>query len=130
MEEAMDSSLLHQVSNNEWRLEPEGAMRVAAVVFGEESLIAEMDDKVLEQIRNVACLPGIVEAAYTMPDAHWGYGFPIGGVDAVDPDEGGVVSAGGVGFDISCGVRTLLTGLRVDDLADRKDALAEGLFRT
>ena len=126
----MDSSLLHQVSNNEWRLEPEGAMRVPAVVFGEESLIAEMDDKVLEQIRNVACLPGIVEAAYTMPDAHWGYGFPIGGVAAFDPDEGGVVSASGVGFDISCGVRTLRTGLKSGDLANCKEALAEGLFRT
>src|SRR5262249_53275784 len=61
---------------------------------------------------------------------HQGYGFPIGGVAAFDPDEGGVVSAGGVGFDISCRVRTLLTGFRVDDLADRKEALAEGLFLT
>jgi tRNA-splicing ligase RtcB len=130
MEEAMDASQLHQVSNWEWRLEPKGAMRVPAVVYGEQRLIAEMDDKVLEQISNVACLPGIVDAAFAMPDAHWGYGFPIGGVAAFDADEGGVVSAGGVGFDISCGVRTLLTGLRVDDLADRKDALAEGLFRT
>jgi tRNA-splicing ligase RtcB (3'-phosphate/5'-hydroxy nucleic acid ligase) len=126
----MDTSPLHQVSSCEWRLEPEGGMRVPAVVFGEESLIAEMDDKVLEQMRNVACLLGIVEAVYTMPDAHWGYGFPIGGVTAFDPDEGGVVSAGGVGFDISCGVRTLLTGLKVGDLADHKEVLAEGLFRT
>jgi len=71
-----------------------------------------------------------VGAAYTMPDAHWGYGFPIGGVAAFDPDEGGVVSAGGVGFDISCGVRTLLTGLKPDDLAGCKEALADSLFRT
>ncbi len=69
-----------------------------------------MDDKVYEQVANVAALPGIVNASYAMPDAHWGYGFPIGGVAAFDPDDGGVVSAGGVGFDISCGVRTLLTG--------------------
>jgi tRNA-splicing ligase RtcB (3'-phosphate/5'-hydroxy nucleic acid ligase) len=130
MEKAMDSSLLHQVSNCEWRFEPEGVMRVPAVVYGEESLVAEMDDKILEQIRNVACLPGIVDAAYTMPDAHWGYGFPIGGVAAFDPDESGVVSAGGVGFDISCGVRTLLTGLKSNDLAGCEEALAEGLFRT
>ena len=81
----MEASRLHQVSNCEWRLEPAGAMRVPAVVYGEESLIAEMDDKVFEQIRNVACLPGIADAAYTMPDAHWGYGFPIGGVAAFDP---------------------------------------------
>jgi tRNA-splicing ligase RtcB len=126
----MDLSPLHQVSNWEWRLEPEGAMRVPAVLYGEESLIAEMDEKVLEQIRNVACLPGIVDAAYTMPDAHWGYGFPIGGVAAFDPDAGGVVSAGGVGFDISCGVRTLLTGLKPSGLAGCKEALADSLFRT
>ena len=126
----MELSPLHQVSSWEWRLDPEGVMRVPAVLFGEEGLIAEMDEKVLEQIRNVACLPGIVDAAYTMPDAHWGYGFPIGGVAAFDPDEGGVVSAGGVGFDISCGVRTLLTGLKPDDLAGCKEALADSLFRT
>jgi tRNA-splicing ligase RtcB len=126
----MDLSPLHQVSSWEWRLDPAGVMRVPAVLFGEEGLIAEMDEKVLEQIRNVACLPGIVGAAYTMPDAHWGYGFPIGGVAAFDPDEGGVVSAGGVGFDISCGVRTLLTGLKPDDLAGCKEALADSLFRT
>ena len=126
----MDLSPLHQMSSWEWRLDPAGVMRVPAVLFGEEGLIAEMDEKVLEQIRNVACLPGIVDAAYTMPDAHWGYGFPIGGVAAFDPDEGGVVSAGGVGFDISCGVRTLLTGLKPDDLAGCKEALADSLFRT
>jgi tRNA-splicing ligase RtcB (3'-phosphate/5'-hydroxy nucleic acid ligase) len=70
-----------------------------------------MDDKVWSRLTNVATLPGIVEAAYAMPDAHWGYGFPIGGVAAFDAEAGGVVSAGGVGFDISCGVRTLHTGL-------------------
>ena len=104
-------------------------MRVLAVLYGDEGLIAEMDNKVLEQIGNVACLPGIVDAAYTMPDAHWGYGFPIGGVAAFDPDLGGVVSAGGVGFDISCGVRTLLTGLKRQDLEPREEALAHGLSR-
>jgi tRNA-splicing ligase RtcB (3'-phosphate/5'-hydroxy nucleic acid ligase) len=125
----MDLSRLHRISNREWRLEPEGAMRVPAVLYGDEGLIGDMDDKVLEQIGNVACLPGIIDAAYTMPDAHWGYGFPIGGVAAFDPDQGGVVSAGGVGFDISCGVRTLLTGLKRRDLEPCKEALAESLFR-
>jgi tRNA-splicing ligase RtcB (3'-phosphate/5'-hydroxy nucleic acid ligase) len=125
----VELSRLHQVSASEWRLEPEGAMRVPAVVYGDESLIAEMDDKVLEQIGNVARLPGIVGAAYTMPDAHWGYGFPIGGVAAFDPEDRGVVSAGGVGFDISCGVRTLLTGLRRGDLEPVKEALADSLYR-
>ena len=86
------------------------------VIFADEALIRAMDDKVAEQVANVATLPGIVEASFAMPDAHWGYGFPIGGVAAFDPDEGGVVSAGGVGFDISCGVRTLLTGLTRADV--------------
>ena len=126
----MDQSRLHRVSNSEWRLAAEGAMRVPALLYADERLIADMDDKVLEQIGNVACLPGIVDAAYTMPDAHWGYGFPIGGVAAFDPDAGGVVSAGGVGFDISCGVRTLLTGLKRADIEHVKESLADSLYRT
>jgi tRNA-splicing ligase RtcB (3'-phosphate/5'-hydroxy nucleic acid ligase) len=98
-----------------WRVEPHGAMRVPAIIYADENLIRDMDDKVFEQAVNVATLPGIVQASYAMPDAHWGYGFPIGGVAAFDPDRGGIVSAGGVGFDISCGVRTMLTGLSVAD---------------
>jgi tRNA-splicing ligase RtcB len=93
-----------------WRIEPKGPMRVPAIIYADEELIRGMDDKVYDQAANVAALPGIVTASYVMPDAHWGYGFPIGGVAAFDPDDGGVVSAGGVGFDISCGVRTILTG--------------------
>ncbi len=125
----MESSRLSCVSETEWHLPPRGAMRVPAVIFSDRALLADMDDKVLEQIANVACLPGIVEAAYAMPDAHWGYGFPIGGVAAFDPDEGGVVSAGGVGFDISCGVRTLLTGLQRRHVEPLKIEIAESLFR-
>ena len=126
----MDLSNLERVSETEWRFEPRVGMRVPAVLYGSETPIAEMDDKVLEQIRKVACLPGIVEAAYTMPDAHWSYGFPIGGVAAFDPQEGGVVSAGGLGFDISCGVRTLLTGLKRADLEPQKEKLADELSRS
>ncbi|MBW2253579.1 MAG: RtcB family protein, partial [Deltaproteobacteria bacterium] len=80
-------------------------MRVPAILYADRDLVREMDDKVLDQMTNVASLPGIVRASYAMPDAHWGYGFPIGGVAAFDPDLGGVISGGGVGFDISCGVR-------------------------
>jgi len=80
-------------------------------------------------VTNVATLPGIVRASYAMPDAHWGYGFPIGGVAAFDPNLGGVVSAGGVGFDISCGVRTLCTGLTQKDIEPHKEALADALSR-
>jgi len=103
-------------------------MRVPAILYGSAELVRDMDDKVREQIVNVAGLPGIVGAAYAMPDAHWGYGFPIGGVAAFDPDEGGVVSAGGVGFDISCGVRALHTGLTFADIEPVKSRLADRLF--
>ncbi|MFO7285273.1 MAG: RtcB family protein [Gammaproteobacteria bacterium] len=125
----MDLSLLERESESVWRVEPTGDMRVPGILYADESLVREMDEKVLEQLRNVASLPGIVRAAYAMPDAHWGYGFPIGGVAAFDPDEGGVVSAGGVGFDISCGVRSLHTGLTLDDVRPKQKALADQLFR-
>jgi tRNA-splicing ligase RtcB len=125
----MDLGRLQRLSPQQWRIPMEGAMRVPAIVYGSEALLAAMDDKVYEQAVNVASLPGIVGASYAMPDAHWGYGFPIGGVAAFDPDHGGVVSAGGVGFDISCGVRCLHTGLRKDDILPLQRALAETLCR-
>lgn len=125
----MDPSLLKRETESVWRIEPAGDMRVPGVLYADEALVRDMDEKVLEQLRNVATLPGIVRAAYAMPDAHWGYGFPIGGVAAFDPDEGGVVSAGGVGFDISCGVRSLHTGLTLDDIRANQKALADQLFR-
>jgi tRNA-splicing ligase RtcB len=103
-------------------------MRVPAVIYADEILIRAMDDKVYEQVTNVATLPGIVKASYAMPDAHWGYGFPIGGVAAFDADLGGVISAGGVGFDISCGVRTLLTGLTHAQLEGHESHLADVLY--
>ncbi len=125
----METNLLSRVSDFEWRIEAHGKMRVPAVLYASEKLIREMDTKVYEQIVNVATLPGIQKAAYAMPDAHWGYGFPIGGVAAFDPQEGGVVSAGGVGFDISCGVRTLLTGMKASALTPVKQPLADALYR-
>ena len=112
-----------------WTVEPFENMRVPFVVFGDDTIIKQLDEKVYEQGMNVARLPGIVKASYAMPDAHWGYGFPIGGVAAFDPDKGGVISAGGVGFDISCGVRCLLTGLNCDQLEPVKNALSEELAR-
>jgi tRNA-splicing ligase RtcB len=125
----LQKSRLKHKSECEWHIEPFGEMRVPAVIFATEDLIEDMDDKVYEQVTNVAKLPGIQKASYAMPDAHWGYGFPIGGVAAFDPDEGGVVSAGGVGFDISCGVRTLHTGLSRDDIERVKEPLAHELSR-
>ena len=126
----MDIALFERKSEFEWQITPTGRMRVPGVIFASEVLLREMDAKVYEQVTNVAMLPGIVEAAYAMPDAHWGYGFPIGGVAAFDPDKAGVVSAGGVGFDISCGVRTLHTGLRFDDIEPVKARLADALYHT
>jgi tRNA-splicing ligase RtcB len=104
-------------------------MHVPAVIFASRELIEAMDDKVYQQVTNVARLPGIVRASYAMPDAHWGYGFPIGGVAAFDPDAGGVVSAGGVGFDISCGVRCLHTSLTFEDLKPLQTRLADMLYQ-
>ena len=126
----MNRQTLTRCSEFEWRIEPTGQMGVPAIIYGGEKLIEDMDEKVREQITNVATLPGIQRAAYAMPDAHWGYGFPIGGVAAFDPEEGGVISAGGVGFDISCGVRTLHTGLAADQLEPRKAQLGDALFRS
>ncbi|MGA2511749.1 MAG: RtcB family protein [Candidatus Acidiferrales bacterium] len=124
----MNRQSLTRRSDFEWWIEPTGYMRVPGIIYAGEQLIEDMDEKVREQLTNVATLPGIRRAAYAMPDAHWGYGFPIGGVAAFDPDEGGVISAGGVGFDISCGVRTLHTGLTADQLEPRKVELADVLF--
>jgi len=115
-------------SELEWEIPQTGDMRVPAIIYASEKLIRNMDEKVFEQAANVARLPGILSASYAMPDAHWGYGFPIGGVAAFAAEEGGVVSAGGVGFDISCGVRTLHTGLRADDISEDRHALAEALY--
>jgi tRNA-splicing ligase RtcB len=124
----MELARLEQRSDFEWVIPAQGAMRVPGVIFASADLIRDMDDKVYEQVVNVATLPGIVKASYAMPDAHWGYGFPIGGVAAFDPAAGGVISAGGVGFDISCGVRTVLTGLRRPDVEPLKERLASALF--
>jgi len=123
----MNLGRLKRLSDVAWEVPQAGPMRVPGVIFGTQDLVEAMDDKVLEQVANVAALPGIVKASFAMPDAHWGYGFPIGGVAAFDPDEG-VVSAGGVGFDISCGVRTLYTGLDRDQVAPRLKALVDALF--
>jgi tRNA-splicing ligase RtcB len=113
-----------------WRIDQSGAMRVPGVVFASERLLPDAPgDQALQQVVNVATLPGIVEASYTMPDVHWGYGFPIGGVGATDIDAGGVVSPGGVGFDISCGVRLMTSTVTRQEAAGRLDRLMDDLDR-
>jgi len=124
----MDIQFFERISDTRWEIPPSGKMRVPAVIHASESLIQAMDDKVREQLVNVTTLPGIVSAAHAMPDAHWGYGFPIGGVAAFDAEAGGVISAGGVGFDISCGVRTHLTGLQRQEIEAHRKPLADALF--
>ena len=124
----MDLNLFEKVTEYEWRISPHQSMRVPGIIFASEALLSEMDEKVYEQLRNVAKLPGIVKGALAMPDAHWGYGFPIGGVAAFDPEQGGIVSAGGVGFDILCGVRLLTTRLNRSEFEPFKEELADALF--
>ncbi|HXX91301.1 MAG TPA: RtcB family protein [Acidimicrobiales bacterium] len=109
---------LHPDGVDRWRIDPVGAMRVPGIVYASEALMPHvLEEEALQQVVNVATLPGIVSASYAMPDVHWGYGFPIGGVAATDVEAGGVVSPGGVGFDISCGVRLLVSPLDADELA-------------
>jgi tRNA-splicing ligase RtcB len=97
-----------QLSDVVWEIAREGGMRVPGRIYASDAIMeAVLQDRSVDQVANVAHLPGIVEASFAMPDIHWGYGFPIGGVAATDIDDGGVVSPGGVGFDICCGVRLI-----------------------
>ncbi len=105
-------------------------MRVDGHIFASEQLIEQVRrDQAAEQVANVAFLPGIQYASLAMPDIHWGYGFPIGGVCATDPDEGGVISPGGIGYDINCGVRLMRTNLTYREVKPHLRTLVEALFR-
>jgi len=104
-------------------------MRVDGIIYADESLIAQIRrDNAPDQVANVAFLPGIQQASLAMPDIHWGYGFPIGGVAAMDPAEGGVVSPGGVGYDINCGVRAIRSDLTLQDVQPRLEQLVTEIF--
>src|ERR671931_1816239 len=122
-------SELRQVDETLWEIPAAGAMRVPARVFADAELLeAIAPDRSLEQLQNVATLPGIVDAAIAMPDIHQGYGFPVGGLAATElPD--GVVSPGGVGYDINCGVRLLALPLAEAELGDRREALVHEISR-
>ncbi len=124
----MDIRSLNKINDYVWDIPQAGDMNVPGRIFASEKLITEMDEKVREQVENVACLPGIQTASMAMPDAHWGYGFPIGGVAAFDPDEGGIISMGGVGFDISCGVRTMKTGMMKDEVLPGIERLVDQFY--
>jgi len=124
----MDIRVLDKINEHLWEIPRTGDMRVPGRIFASEKLVLEMDEKVREQITNVAMLPGIQLASMAMPDAHWGYGFPIGGVAAFDPEEGGIISMGGVGFDISCGVRTMKTGMSLEAIAPKLERLVDQFY--
>lgn len=120
---------LKKISDYEWEIPMEGDMRVPGRIFASEEFIEKIrEDKSLEQVKNVARLPGILGASFAMPDIHQGYGFPIGGVAAFDMEEG-VISPGGVGYDINCSVRLLKTNLSKKDLAGREEEILHSLFR-
>src|SRR5580704_6357013 len=123
---------LEQVGPCQWRIPKSyrADMRVDGVIFADEALIEEIKkDQGPEQVVNVATLPGIQGASLAMPDIHWGYGFCIGGVAATDPDEGGVISPGGVGYDINCGVRLVRSNLFYRDVKPHVWEVVETLFR-
>jgi tRNA-splicing ligase RtcB len=118
---------LNKINDYEWEIKKQGEMLVPGKIFASKKLIDEMDDKVTEQISNVATLPGIQVASMAMADAHWGYGFPIGGVAAFDKEKG-IVSVGGVGFDGGCGVRALKTDLKLAEVKPKIKELINTLF--
>lgn len=122
-------SALKKISDTVWELPTsyKPGMIVPARILATEKLIAAMDAGVFEQVSNVACLPGIQKYAFCMPDGHWGYGFPIGGLAAMDPDTG-VISPGGIGFDINCGMRLVLTNLTYEEVKPRLHELVDALF--
>jgi tRNA-splicing ligase RtcB (3'-phosphate/5'-hydroxy nucleic acid ligase) len=133
---------IEHVSGFKYRIPKEGKMRVDAAFYASEGILEDLKDESyasLRQICNVATLPGVIEPALSMPDIHWGYGFPIGGVAAFDPEEGGVVSPGGVGFDINCGVRLLVSELKREEVDpnearmvedSQKNRLADALYES
>jgi tRNA-splicing ligase RtcB (3'-phosphate/5'-hydroxy nucleic acid ligase) len=125
---------LHQVDPWRWIIPRQGKMRVEGIIYADDALMAGIaapgqgGSEAVRQVANVACLPGIVGRSIGMPDIHWGYGFAIGGVAAFDPAEGGVVSPGGVGYDINCGVRLLRTDLKEGDVRPKLSGLMDRIM--
>ena len=122
-------SILQKLDDFRWEIPTsyKQGMRVPARIFATEALVRDMDPGVFEQVTNVATLPGIIDYAFCMPDGHWGYGFPIGGVAVMDPDHG-VISPGGIGFDINCGMRLILTNFAYEEVKPRLRELVDRLF--
>jgi tRNA-splicing ligase RtcB len=121
---------MKKIQDGVWEIPPseKEGMRVPARIFGSEKLMEIMDQGVFNQVTNVACLPGIQRHAMCMPDGHWGYGFPIGGVAAFSTEDG-VISPGGIGFDINCGVRLIRTDLTLEEVKPKMNALMDAMFK-
>ncbi|MFH1768553.1 MAG: RtcB family protein [Candidatus Omnitrophota bacterium] len=123
---------LEQVGEYQFRIPAsyKKGMRVEGIIYADEQLLSDIKkDNAPEQVANVAFLPGIVKHSLAMPDIHWGYGFPIGGVAATDPEKGGVISPGGVGFDINCGVRLIKTNLSLPDIKNKQSQIISALYQ-
>jgi tRNA-splicing ligase RtcB len=123
---------LERIDETTWRIPKEykAGMLVDGLIFADDRLIEQIrSDQAPEQVANVAFLPGIQSASMAMPDIHWGYGFCIGGVAATDPEAGGVISPGGVGYDINCGVRLIRTNLHADEVKPKLGGLMNVLFQ-
>ncbi len=120
---------VEQIDAYRWRVPRQGKMRTYGLIFADAELMHDLEgDQCIQQVVNVAHLPGIVGPSIAMPDIHWGYGFPIGGVAAFDENEG-VISPGGVGYDINCGVRLLRTPLSIDEARPRLKELGDKLYQ-
>ena len=119
---------IRKIKENVWEIPKEGKMNVPARIYASDKLMNSIKgDKTLEQVQNVACLPGIKKYSLAMPDAHQGYGFSIGGVAAFDLDKG-IISPGGVGYDINCGVRVLTTNIKIGDFLKKRTEILERLY--
>ena len=125
----MSEIKLEKLDDNRWLLPQTGAMRVPGMIYANEKIYQLLKgDESAKQVANVAHLPGIVNFSLAMPDVHWGYGFPIGGVAAFDLD-GGIISPGGVGYDINCGCRLMTTNLTLGDIKARLSDLTTALYQ-
>ena len=125
----MSGVVARKIDDSLFEINKAGAMNVPARIYADEELMRQISkDKSLEQAANVATLPGIVKYSLAMPDIHWGYGFPIGGVAATDPAQGGVISPGGVGYDINCGVRLARTNLVIGKIRPKIREIMAALF--
>ncbi len=120
---------IKKIDNYRWEIPKSEGMRVPGLLYADEKMLKTVEkDRTPLQVKNVAYLPGIIKYSLAMPDMHWGYGFCIGGVAATDPDEGGVISPGGIGYDINCGIRLMRTNLTLPDVKDKLRHLLVALF--